>query len=68
MIKHDTGTLNTESFTSDISIQKNLTANPLGIKSHNTKPPLIYVHGKINHIKLLDAFKEYKNAFRVKFT
>ena len=38
------------------------------MKSQNTKLLPIYIHGNINHIKLLDALKEkYKNTFQVKF-
>ncbi|KOX72934.1 hypothetical protein WN51_01864 [Melipona quadrifasciata] len=42
--------------------------NSINIKPINTKPPPIYIHGNIDHIKLLDALKnKFKNAFQVKF-
>ena len=38
-------------------------------KPRTIKPPLIHVHGDINHVNLLDALKDkFKNAFRAKYT
>lgn len=49
------------------------TDNPINSDSASqrlqiTKPPPIYIHGNINHIKLLDAFRsKYQNVFQAKF-
>lgn len=38
-------------------------------KPQNIKPPPIYIHCKINHLKLLDAYNSrYQNAFQAKLT
>ena len=70
-IEHNNTIRNTNSYTNDtkptaekISTHKSTDTNP-----RNIKPPPIYIHGNINHVKLLDALNDkYKNAFHVKFT
>ena len=42
--------------------------NPITSKPRSIKPPM-YVHGNINHVKLLNALKhKYKNVFQAKYT
>ena len=42
---------------------------PSAKRSQNVKLPPIYIHCKIDHLKLLDALKsKYQNAFQAKFT
>ena len=37
---------------------KSNTNPPSNVKSSNTKPPPIYIHGNIDHIMLLDVIKK----------
>ena len=54
---------NTKPQTENTIEHENTTSNtnPLNIKHSNVKPPPIYIHGNIDHSKLLDAL-EKKNT------
>ena len=48
---------------------QHIPVNTNGPDPANTKPPPLYVHGQIDHYKLLEALKaKYQDKFQVKFT
>ena len=69
--EHNNAVRNTNSYRDDTNLtaEKTPTDKSTDTKPRNIKPPPIYIHGNINHVKFLDALKDkYKNVFHIKFT